>query len=119
MEDPKRLEIAINHLITNLPSPESRSSPSPRSALEIQDCNSERRTYSPHTFAIRVKTVPKRPPSTELEVSSSKRHKPSSEFSHLQPSPPYHRSPIGTVAVSIFNNLIIIIDIAIEVYLTR
>ncbi|KAF2899287.1 hypothetical protein ILUMI_06889 [Ignelater luminosus] len=102
VEDPQQLELAIAHLVTNLPSPgsESRSTPSPRSAFENQDCPAERHTYSPNPpLAIRVKTVSsKRPPSTDLGMNMYKRHKVASEHTHLQSPPPYQRPNVGDIA---------------------
>lgn len=106
VDDPQQLEVAIAHLVTNLPSPgsESRSTPSPRSAFENQDCtNSDHRSYSSNpSKAIKLKTVTKRPPSTDIETNLYKRRKSASE-DFLQSSTAYHRSRsnIGDVAVRV------------------
>jgi len=104
VEDPQQLELAIAHLVTNLPSPgsESRSTPSPRSAFENQDCpnTADRHTYSPNPpFTLKVKTVSKRPPSTDLGTNLYKRHKVASDHhTHLQSSPPYQRPTVADIA---------------------
>ncbi|KAK4877506.1 hypothetical protein RN001_010012 [Aquatica leii] len=104
VEDPQELELAIAHLVTNLPlSPgsECRSTPSPQSAFENQDCpNSEdRHRYSPNLpQPLRIKTVVKRPPSTDLGTNVYKRRKAASEHIHIQPSPPYQRPIVEDIA---------------------
>ena len=104
VEDPQELELAIAHLVTNLPlSPgsESRSTPSPQSAFENQDCSNmeERHTYSLNLpRPIRLKTVSKRPPSTDLGMNMYKRRKSATEYLHLQHSPPYQRPIVEDIA---------------------
>ncbi|XP_031346427.1 aryl hydrocarbon receptor nuclear translocator-like protein 1 isoform X1 [Photinus pyralis] len=101
VEDPQELELAIAHLVTNLPlSPdsESRSTPSPQSAFENQDCpnTEERHTCSPNLpHPIRIKTVSKRPPSTDLGMNLYKRRKSAADHLH---SPPYQRPILEEIA---------------------
>lgn len=101
VEDPQELELAIAHLVTNLPlSPgsESRSTPSPQSAFENQDCpnTEERHTYSPTLpHPIKLKTASKRPPSTDLGMNLYKRRKSAAE--HIN-SPPYQRPIVEEIA---------------------
>ncbi|KAF5305308.1 hypothetical protein FQA39_LY09273 [Lamprigera yunnana] len=104
VEDPQELELAIAHLVTNLPlSPgsECRSTPSPQSAFESQDCQNsqDRHRYSPNLpQPLRIKTVLKRPPSTDLGTNLYKRRKAVSEHIHIQSSPPYQRPIVEDIA---------------------
>lgn len=86
VEDPQQLEAAIAHLVTNLPSPDSEhgSSSSPRSGVEIQDCNTDSHSTS-HPWYLKMKTV-KRPPNSSQETNSYKRHKSSQESTALPSS---------------------------------
>ncbi|KAJ8976459.1 hypothetical protein NQ317_012837 [Molorchus minor] len=92
VEDPKQVEQAVEHLMHNLPSPGSDncSTPSPLVHYEIQDCNILTATTTENSpnkaYLVKLKTVMKRPPSTDIQVDTSlnKRQKTLPEISTVQ-----------------------------------
>ncbi|KAJ8924626.1 hypothetical protein NQ315_000776 [Exocentrus adspersus] len=103
VEDPQQVEQAVAHLMHNLPSPgsENRSSPSPLVHHENQDCINIRNTTTENSNKqhLRIKTVVKRPPSTDIQVDANlnnKRQKTSPQVSPVHISSPYpkKRPPI-------------------------
>lgn len=93
VEDPQKVEEAVEHLMHNLPSPTSDhcSTPSPLELYEEKDCNTLYKKIatanSPNKPIPRFKTAQKRPPSTDTQIqSNTKRQK---------TSPPYV-SPVYT-----------------------
>lgn len=106
VEDPQQVEQAVAHLMCNLPSPGSdrRSTPSPLVHYENQDCTNLTNTVTEHSnkpYQVRIKTVTKRPPSTDIQVDANlnnKRQKTSPQVSpkHRTISPYPKRPPIVT-----------------------
>ncbi|KAK9884917.1 hypothetical protein WA026_009154 [Henosepilachna vigintioctopunctata] len=75
VEDPQHVEQAVMHLIRNLPSPGSDicSTPSPKLHYvnEKQDCDAHLTEISTDNYHGTIKTVMKRPPSTDLDANLS------------------------------------------------
>lgn len=90
VEDPAELEMAIAHLVTNLPSPDSEGSlnSSPYSGVENQDCLNDNQSYlTNYPWQIRLKSAGKRPLTSATETEdSNKRHKGSKGKSTLSVS---------------------------------
>lgn len=103
VEDPRQVEQAVEHLMRNLPSPGSdhRSTPSPLVHYENQDCNNLTTTTTENppnkSYLVKLKTVAKRPPSTDIHVdanSNNKRQKTSPQVSPIRRTmPPYPKRP--------------------------
>ncbi|XP_018570169.1 aryl hydrocarbon receptor nuclear translocator-like protein 1 isoform X3 [Anoplophora glabripennis] len=106
VEDPQQVEQAVAHLMCNLPSPGSdhRSTPSPLVHYENQDCTSLTNIVTEHSnkpYQVRIKTVAKRPPSTDIQVDANlnnKRQKTTPQVSpvHRTISPYPKRPPVLT-----------------------